>query len=216
VRSIPPDTDIVRQGDRPAECCLILEGFACRYQTTDLGKRQILSFHVPGDMPDLQSLYLSVIDDNLGTLVPTRAAFIPHRALYALFGDRPELTGVFWRNTLIDGALFRRWVLNVGRHDAYARTAHLFCELLVRLKAVGLVTDDTIDLPVTQAELADALGITTVHVNRTLKDLRRDGLITQRGARLTVNNWDALVSAGDFDPTYLHLRDPIWRSGPLR
>lgn len=205
VRSIPADTDIVRQGDRATECCLILDGFACRYQTTDEGRRQILSFHIPGDIPDLQSLYLSVIDDYLGTLVPTRAAFISHQALYALFRARPELAGAFWRNTLIDGAMFRRWILNVGRHEAYARIAHLFCELLLRLQAVGLATDNTMEMPATQAELGDALGITTVHVNRTLMALRKAGLITLRGATLTVNDWDALVAAGDFDPAYLHL-----------
>jgi len=205
VRSIPADTDIVRQGDRPAECCLMLDGFACRYQTTDEGRRQILSFHIPGDIPDLQSLYLSVIDDYLGTLVPTRAAFIPHQALYALFRERPELAGAFWRETLVDGAIFRRWILNVGRHEAYARIAHLFCELLLRLKAVGLATDDTMEMPATQAELADALGITTVHVNRTLMALRKAGPITLRGGTLTVNDWDALAAAGDFDPAYLHL-----------
>lgn len=205
IRTLPADVDIVREGDRPFECCLIIEGFACRYETTEQGRRQILSFHIPGDIPDLQSLHLEVMDDSLATLVPTRAAFIAHRAMFNLFRERPGLAGVFWRETLIDAAMFRRWILNVGRREAYARMAHLFCELFVRLKAVGLAEGGTIELPVTQAELGDALGVSTVHVNRSLQALRADGLITLTGGTLTVKDWDALVRAGEFDPTYLHL-----------
>lgn len=205
LRSLAADTDIVREGDRPKECCLIVDGFACRYQTTEAGKRQILSFHIPGDIPDLQSLFLEVIDDSLGTLVPTTAAFISHRALSGLLRERPGLVGVFWRDTLVDAAIFRRWILNVGRREAYERTAHLFCELVTRLQTVGLADDRTIELPVTQAELGDALGISTVHVNRSLQALRSDELITLRGGTLIINDWERLVQVAEFDPTYLHL-----------
>ena len=204
-RTVAADVDILREGDRPSECCLIIEGFVARYQTTEEGARQILSFHIPGEMPDLQSLYLRVIDDNLGTLVPTRAAFIPHHALLELFEARPNLASLFWRKTLIDAAIFRRWILNLGRREAYGRMAHLFCELFVRLKAVGLADDHTIELPVTQAELGEALGLSTVHVNRSLQALRADGLVTLRGGRLTIGDWESLVSAAEFDEVYLHL-----------
>ncbi len=212
VRVLPADTDIVRQGDRPSQCCLLLEGLACRYLTTEEGKRQILSFHIPGDIPDLQSLHLKEIDDNLGTLVPSRVAFIAHGALLDLFRERPNLVGVFWRDTLITAAMFRRWILNVGRRDAYGRMAHLLCELVTRLKSVGLADGWSIELPVTQAELGDALGISTVHTNRSLQALRADGLVSLRGGSLTVKDWDGLVRAGEFDPTYLHLARPL-RSG---
>ena len=136
------------------------------------GKRQILSFHISGDIPDLQSLHLSVMDHSLGTLIPCKLAFIQHDDLRSLMRNHPRLGDLFWRDTLIDAAVFRQWVVNVGRRQALARMAHLLCELLVRLRAVELVEDHAFDLPVTQAELADALGISNVHVNRVLQDLR--------------------------------------------
>lgn len=207
VRSLPAHFDIVREGDRPSQCCLILEGLTCRYQATPEGRRQILSFYIPGDIPDFQSLHLRVIDDNLGTLTPTKVAFISHRAAFDLLRERPELLHVFWRATLIDAAITRRWVLNVGRREAYGRTAHLFCELFVRLQSVGLSNGHSIELPLTQMELGDALGISTVHVNRSLQALRADGLITFKGGVLTVDDWEGLVRAGAFDPKYLHLSD---------
>ena len=157
----PADQDIVREGDTPSECCLLVEGFACRYNITAGGKRQILSFHISGDIPDLQSLHLSVMDHSLGTLIPCKLAFIQHDDLRNLMRKRPRLGDLFWRDTLIDAAVFRQWMVNVGRRQSPARMAHVLCELLVRLRAVELVEDHAFDLPVTQGELADALGITT-------------------------------------------------------
>ena len=177
LKTVAADQDIVREGDTPSECCLLVEGFACRYNVTAEGKRQILSFHISGDIPDLQSLHLSVMDHSLGTLIPCKLAFIQHDDLRSLMRNHPRLGDLFWRDTLIDAAVFRQWVVNVGRRQAPARMAHLLCELLVRLRAVELVEDHAFDLPVTQAELADALGISTVHVNRVLQDLRAQGLI---------------------------------------
>jgi CRP-like cAMP-binding protein len=205
LKPFPADRDIVREGDTPSECCLIVEGFACRYNTTAEGKRQILSFHISGDIPDLQSLHLSVMDHSLGTLVPCKLAFIQHDDLRTLMHNHPRLGDLFWRDTLIDAAVFRQWVVNVGRRQAPARMAHLLCELLVRLRAVELVEDHVFDLPVTQAELADALGITNVHVNRVLQDLRGAGLISLHGKTLKVLDWEGLKTVGEFDPTYLHL-----------
>ena len=205
LKTVAADQDIVREGDTPSECCLIVEGFACRYNMTAEGKRQILSFHISGDIPDLQSLHLSVMDHSLGTLIPCKLAFIQHDDLRSFMRNHPRLGDLFWRDTLIDAAVFRQWVVNVGRRQGPTRMAHLLCELLVRLRAVELVEDHIFDLPVTQAELADALGITNVHVNRVLQDLRGSGLIALRGKTLKVLDWEGLKMAGEFDPTYLHL-----------
>ncbi|HST94183.1 MAG TPA: Crp/Fnr family transcriptional regulator [Microvirga sp.] len=205
LKAIAADQDIVREGDTPSECCLLVEGFACRYNMTAEGKRQILSFHISGDIPDLQSLHLSVMDHSLGTLIPCKLAFIQHDDLRTLMHDHPRLGDLFWRDTLIDAAVFRQWVVNVGRRQAPARMAHVLCELLVRLRAVELVEDHIFDLPVTQAELGDALGISNVHVNRVLQDLRGAGLISLRGKTLKVLDWEGLKTVGEFDPTYLHL-----------
>ena len=198
--------DIVREGDRPTRCFALLSGIAGTYKSTQAGKRQVMSYHVPGDVPDFQSLHLGVLDITIATVNPCRVGFVQHEAVRALLRAHPRLVDVFWRATLIDAAIVREWMLNTGRRDAYARMAHLFCELVTRLGVVGLAPDLSCDLPMTQPELADALGITPVHVNRTIRDLKAAGLISLRSRRLTVDDWDGLVTAAEFDPTYLHLR----------
>jgi CRP-like cAMP-binding protein len=205
LKTVATHQDIVRAGDTPSESCLIVAGFACRYILTAEGKRQILSFHIAGDIPDLQSLHIDVMDHSLATLAPSSLAFIQHDDLHSLTRSQPRLGELLWRDTLIDAAIFRQWMVGLGRRDAYGRIAHLLCELLVRLRAVGLVEDHAFTLPVTQAELGDAFGLSTVHVNRVLQDLRGDGLITLRGVSLKVLDWEGLKKAGEFDPTYLHL-----------
>jgi CRP-like cAMP-binding protein len=204
LKTVAAHQDIVRAGDTPSESCLIVAGFACRYSLTAEGKRQILSFHIAGDIPDLQSLHINVMDHSLATLVPSSLAFIQHNDLRTLMRSHPRLGDLLWRDTLIDAAIFRQWMVGLGRRDAYGRI-HLLCELLVRLRAVELVEDHAFTLPVTQAELGDAFGLSTVHVNRVLQDLRGDGLITLRGVSLKVLDWERLKKAGEFDPTYLHL-----------
>jgi CRP-like cAMP-binding protein len=205
LKTVAAHQDIVCEGDTPSESCLIVAGFACRYILTAEGKRQILSFHIAGDIPDLQSLHIDVMDHSLATLVPSSLAFIQHDDLRSLTRSHPRLGDLLWRDTLIDAAIFRQWMVGLGRRDAYGRIAHLLCELLVRLRAVELVEDHAFTLPVTQAELGDAFGLSTVHVNRVLQDLRGDGLITLRGVSLKVLDWEGLTKAGEFDPTYLHL-----------
>lgn len=205
VAVIKADQDIVREGDRPSRSCLILSGFACAYKMTAEGKRQIVSFTLLGDIPDLQSLHLKTLDTSLGTISPCKVGFIPHEALRNLCERYPRITAAFWRETLIDASIFREWVTNVGRREAYRRAAHLLCELLTRLRAVGLAEDDRCDLPITQAEFADALGLTTVHVNRVFQQLRADGLIVTKGTQLYVPDWNRLREVGEFDPTYLHM-----------
>ena len=205
LRTVAADQDLVREGDTPSECCLVVTGLACRYNLTASGKRQILSFHIGGDIPDLQSLHLSVMDHCLATLVPCTLAFIQHDDLCSLIRSHPRLGDLFWRDTLIDAAVFRQWMVCMGRRSSKSHLAHLICELLVRMRAVGLVEDDAFKLSATQAELGDALGISTVHVNRVLQDLRSEGLISLQGAILRVLDWEGLKQVGEFDPTYLHL-----------
>ena len=169
------------------------------------GKRQIVSFTIAGDIPDLQSLHLKVLDNSISTISPCRVGFITHDDLRDICTRFPRLAAAFWREALIEGAIFREWVTNVGRREGASRLAHVQCELLVRLKAVGLVEDHVCDLPITQGEFADAVGFTPVHVNRVLQQMRADGLIETQGTRLRVPDWDRLKEVGEFDPTYLHL-----------
>ena len=200
------DQDIVREGDRPSRCCLFLEGIGCTYKVTADGRRQIVAFNIPGSIPDLQSLHLETLDTSVSTLEPCRVGFIQHEAIQDLCDRHPRIAAAFWRKALIDAAIYREWVINIGQRDAYTRMAHLLCEMVMRLNAVGLASDDACELPITQSELGDALGITTVHVNRVLKQIRADDLVRTKGAVLTIPDWEALKRAGDFDPNYLHLR----------
>jgi CRP-like cAMP-binding protein len=206
VKRFAQDHDIVRQGDHPNESCLILEGFVCRYKIVADGRRQILSFHFPGDLPDLQSLHLQTMDHSLGALTPCRVAFVPHDAIRALGRAHPPMADVLTKHMLIDASIFRDWIANIGRRSAYQRIAHIFCEMFVRMRVLGLLNETSFELPVTQTDLGDATGLSTVHVNRTLQELRREGLIATKGRTYYVANWERLQQAGDFDPAYLHLR----------
>jgi CRP-like cAMP-binding protein len=198
--------DIVREGDSPFRSCLILSGMACSYKATGDGKRQTLAFNLPGDLPDLQSLYLAVMDHSIGTITTCRVGFIPHEALHDLCERHPRIAKAFWRETLVSAAVYREWLLNVGQRDALSRMAHVFCELVMRLRAVGLVEGHDASLPITQTELADTLGITTVHANRVLRQMRAEGLIALKGDRLHIPDWERLRQVADFDPTYLHMK----------
>jgi CRP-like cAMP-binding protein len=219
IRDMKRDQDIVREGDRPSQCCVVLAGLVCRYRVVVGGRRQILSFAIPGDMPDLHSVHLATMDHNIGTLTVSTVALIPHAHVSALIAAQPRIAAAFWRDTLIDAAVFREWMVGLGRRLAHTRIAHLICELVVRLTAVGLSDGLRISLPVSQEVIGDALGVTVVHVNRILQALRKEGLITWSDGILEVKDWPGLVRAGDFDPTYLHLREvpkldvaPLWRT----
>lgn len=204
VRRLGADETVVTEGDRPSECCLVLDGLLCGFKMAAEGSRQITGFYIPGDLPDLQSLHLKVLDHSLAALTPSRLAFIPHQPLEALTRRYPALAAAFWRDTLIDGSIYREWVVNVGRRSGPARLAHIFCEMFARLKAVGLAGEDDYELPLTQAELGDAAGLSTVHVNRVLQELRGQGLIEFRGGAVRIPDWEKLKHAGEFDLTYLH------------
>jgi CRP-like cAMP-binding protein len=196
--------DIVREGDQPNAVTLLVQGLLCRYKIVADGKRQIMSFHIPGDVPDLPALFLPVADHNLCTLVPSQLATIPRTAMLALFAQQPQLAYLFWRDTLIDAAVFREWMVGIGRRSAFKRIAHLFCEMIVRMQAVGLSSNYSIELPLTQTDIADALGLSTVHVNRTLQEIRRAGLINFQRGKLVAVNWPGLREAGEFEQAYLH------------
>lgn len=207
LRAFPTSTDLLREDQPSTECCLILEGLACRYKVLGAGQRQILSLHLPGDIPDLMSLHLETMDHGLASLGRGRAAYIPHGAVRELCDRHPNLAATLWRDTLIDASIGREWLAGVGRRTAHQRIAHLICEIFVRSRALGLIDEGAFALPVTQAELGDATGLSTVHVNRVLQDLRRDELITWRGRSILVLDWERLSLAADFDPGYLHLLD---------
>jgi CRP-like cAMP-binding protein len=200
--------EIVREGQRPTRCFFILEGLTCLYQTTEKGNRQIVGVQVAGDIPDLQSLHLPLLDFNAATLSAVKLGFMPHSAVKDLCERYPRINNALWRSSLVDAAIFRAWVTNIGQRPAYSRTAHFLCEMIVRHAAVGKSDRRAIAFPVTQSELADALGLSIVQVNRSLQKLRTDGLIQLKDGVLKALDWNALRIAAEFEASYLHLRDP--------
>jgi CRP-like cAMP-binding protein len=206
-RSVRPLEDIVREGDKPYLSVVIWSGMAARYKSLAGGKRQFVSFHFPGDMPDLQSLFLDTMDHSLCALgEEAEVGTILHDDIFKLTATHTGLMKVLWRETLIDGSIFREWIANRSR-NAVARMAHLFCELYFRADAVGLVTDKRCYLPLTQTHLAEALGTSLVHVNRTIRELRANGYMEFKDGWLTVSDWSGLAEIAEFDPAYLHSRE---------
>ena len=204
-RQVEADQDLAREGKRPSHCLLLLEGWACRYKTLEDGRRQITAFHVPGDLCDAACLHLERLDHGTCTLTPARVVPIPHAVLLGWMGSHPGLRDALLRAVLADAAVSRAWIVNVGRRTAYQRTAHLLCELVTRLRDAGSADDTAYEVPLTRAELADALGLTPVHVGRMLQDLRGQGLVELDVGALTVRDWRGLKRAGGFDPGYLYL-----------
>ena len=208
-RDLPAHSAIVREGERPGQSCLLIEGFACRSKTTDAGKRQILSIHIPGDIPDLQSLHLPVMDHDVTTLSRSTVGIISHEALRTLARERPTVAEALWRETLIDAAVFREWIVNVGRRSAVVRLAHLLAEIGTRLQGMGFAAGDRFELPMTQLDIADALGLTPVHVNRVVQELRRSGLLELRKHSVFLPDLPRLKELGDFDDLYLHQSETV-------
>jgi CRP-like cAMP-binding protein len=205
IHAVDAHQDIVRDGDQPRHCCLIVSGWACRYKLLREGKRQILSFHIPGDIPDLGTLHIPVMDHGLASMTKATVGFIPHESLSALIEAFPGIGALFWRATLIDAGVFRAWIVGMGRRSAFERIAHLFCEMYLKMQGAGLAGDHRCPMPVTQADLADALGLTSVHVNRVLQTMRSRALITLRSSTLVIEAWDELIRVSDFDPMYLQI-----------
>jgi CRP-like cAMP-binding protein len=214
--TLEPTAYIVREGERPQRSCVILSGFAFRHKLTVDGARQIVSVHIPGDFIDLEGALLNVADHNVQALTRCEIACIPREAVRGLILSHPRVAMAMWVDTLIDGSVFREWVVNVGRRDARSRIAHLLCEFARRLEAAGLVEDYRYELPVTQEQLADATGLTSVHVNRTLQGLAREGLIERNRRFIGIPDWEALRRVAGFSETYLHLDQvPRGLSDPL-
>lgn len=207
VKDFAVDEDLVREGDRPTESILLLEGFAARYKGLADGRRQITAIHVPGDFVDLHSFLLHRMDHGVVALSPCRVGTVPHETLREITERYPHLARLLWLSTLIDGAIHREWLVAMGRRPAVSHTAHLICELFLRLQAIGRTEGNSFRLPLTQAELGDTLGLSTVHVNRTLQELRAAGLVTWRDQIVTINDWDGLAAMAEFDPAFLHLEN---------
>jgi CRP-like cAMP-binding protein len=205
-KQLKADEDVVRDGDEPSDCNLLLEGMVFRYKVTAEGRRQIMAFHTPGDIFDAQSFILERMDHSIGTLTPCKIALIPHRTMLEITQAYPRIARAVWKDTLIDAAIFREWMTSIGRRTSSARIAHLMCEVYVKLQIVGLAVNNQIDWPITQEEIGDALGLSSVHVNRILQELRGDGLITLERRTLTIHDWEGLQAAGEFDAGYLHLK----------
>ncbi len=198
------DEDMVREGDRPTESKLLLEGFAARYKILHNGKRQITGIHVVGDFVDLHSFTLKVMDHAIAALSPCTVAVVPHEVLHRITEEHPHLTRLLWLNTVLDSAIHRQWLVVMGRQSALGQLAHLICELFLRLQAVEQTEGLSFRLPITQTEMGDALGLSTVHVNRTLQELRADGLLTWRGDKIEILDWGRLQEVAGFDPDYLN------------
>ena len=197
---------IVREREVTTHSCVMLSGFAIRHKIVAGGARQIVAVHMKGDIVDLQNSFLRVADHSVQVLTESEVAFIPREAIRKLAVERPNVGMAMWHDTLVDGSLFREWIANLGRRDAHTRLSHLLCELSLRLKVAGLGEATNYEMPLTQEQLADCTGLTSVHVNRTLKALEAQKLITRRNVRsITIGDWKKLAEAGDFDSTYLHL-----------
>ena len=204
-RRVDASTYLVREGEPPTQCAVLLTGYAYRQKLTDDGERQILSLHIPGEALDLQGIFLDVADHSVLSLTRADLAIIPRAALRELASERPGVSHAIHISNLIEASIFREWVLNVGRRTARARVAHVLCEFAIRLEAQGLAGPDGFELPMTQEQLGDATGLTSVHVNRMLKGLQSDGLIQRERRFIRFPHLDRLCEAAGFSERYLHL-----------
>ena len=200
---------ILREGARPTRCVSLESGLACSAKTVSDGGRQIIAFHLPGDMPDLTSLHLGVRDCELRAIAACELALVEHRDIHQLCEEHPRIAGALWRMTMVDAAIYREWTVNLGQREGLARVAHLFCEVARRMEAIGLAEGGCCAFPATQDDIAEATGLSHVQVNRMLQELRRRRLLSFGRGRLTVHDWDALVAVADFREDYLHLEPAL-------
>jgi CRP-like cAMP-binding protein len=201
----PAGKTIVRIGAPISQSTLLVDGMISRYRDLKDGQRQIMELHVAGDFVDLHGFLLKRLDHNVGALTPATVAFVPHERLAQITAEEPHLARLLWLSTLMDASIQREQILSMGRRPAVARIGHLMCELCMRLEVIGLAENRSFDLPLTQLDLGDATGLTAIHVNRMLRELREQKLLTFRGGRVQIHDWEALQSLSDFDPTYLHI-----------
>jgi CRP-like cAMP-binding protein len=205
-RTVEPRRDLIREGEGPNSLYLVLDGWACHYRTLEDGRRQIVDFAVPGDLCDLNVFILDQMDHSIGAITKLTVAQIGREDFLQVVTTSPNITTALWWQELVSKSIHREWIVNVAQRTAQERIAHLFCEMFLRLESVGLTDGFTCDFPPTQSDIADATGLTSVHVNRTIQELRRQGLVALEKQKLTIPDMLALQGAALFNPEYLHLR----------
>lgn len=211
LRHLDSTEDLVQQGESPKGAALVVDGMVGRYHLQHNGRRQFLSFHMVGDLPDSQGMFLERMDHSICAIGPATAATIPHREILRMFETRPGLGTAIWRETLVDAAIFREAITNNSARTMRARMAHLFCELFYRAEVSKLTDGNSMQLPISLSQLGDTLGMAIATVNRTISTLRASKTMDFRHGVLTIRNWQGLAKIGEFDPGYLHLKRP-----PLR
>lgn len=205
IREFSAGQTIVHANTPLTHSALLVEGLVSRYKDLKNGQRQILEIHVPGDYVDLHGFLLKRLEHDVGALTRVKIAFAPHDKIKRITEEEPHLTRLLWFSTLVDAAVQREKILSVGRRAALARIAHFMCELFLRLDLVGLAEEKGFALPLTQIDIAEATGLTSVHVNRMLKQLRDQELMTFRGGQVAIHDWAGLQTVAEFDPAFLYL-----------
>ncbi|WP_245892733.1 Crp/Fnr family transcriptional regulator [Novosphingobium guangzhouense] len=198
-------SDLIMEGDRPDSVFFLLEGWAYRYKFLPDGNRQIVAYLIPGDLCDIHIFILKQMDHSIGLLSDAKVAAIPKVDMLEILDSHPRIAQALLWATLVDEAVLREWIVNMGQRDAFSKLAHLFCEMCFRMRQVGLVHANQFDLPLTQEQLGDTVGLTKVHVNRVLQRMRRESLISLSGKTLVIHDIERLEKIGEFDSTYLHL-----------
>lgn len=210
VELLPARSVVTRRGDRLRESMLLIEGAMCRYLDARDGYRQLLAFHVPGDFVDMHGYTLHRLDHDVATIVDSRVAMVPHDRIDAIMRDHPRIAWMLWRSTLLDAAMHREWIFRLGRLDAAGRLAHFLCEVSERMAVIGRVRDGAFTLPLTQQDLGEACGLTSVHVNRTLRRLREEGIADVARGEARIFDKAKLARVAEFDPDYLYLDGGPW------
>jgi CRP-like cAMP-binding protein len=209
VEDVPARKTVIRKGERLNRSILLLDGLMCRYKDLRNGRRQITALHVPGDFLDLHGFTLKQLDHDVMSLAPSRVAYASHEKLTRLTETHPHLTRMLWFSTNLDAAMHREWELTLGQRNGSARAAHLLCELRERLDIVGMLSGNDFDLPINQTEMGECIGLTVVHTNRVLRELREEGAATFAKGRVVIQDLEKLKSWAEFDPSYLYLgREP--------
>lgn len=209
IRTLEPRMALIREGDRVTASTYLVEGFMCRYLDDRKGERQLIAVHVPGDFVDLHGYPLRRLDHDIATITSCKVAQVPHARLDEIMEERPGMSKLLWFSTLLDAAMHREWIFRLGRFDAAKRLGHFFCEIEAKLRSVGLSNGKSFRLPMTQADLGEACSLTSVHVNRMLKELRERGLLEMKAQIVTVIDRPALYRFCEFDPSYLYLDDSV-------
>jgi CRP-like cAMP-binding protein len=202
-RQVPAHTDLAKEDQRPTSVYLVMDGFACRYKHTAEGNRQIMAFLLPGDFCDMHVVVLKQMDHSIATISPCTIVDIPRDSILDLL-QNPTVSLALWCAALVDAAVLREWLVNIGQRKAGQRLAHVLCELLLRLRTVGLA-ENSYDLPLSQKDLADTIGVSHVHLNRVLQTLRREGLVFWKNELITIPDIDRLMTYSGFNPNYLHI-----------